>query len=81
MLIEKNGWDPSGTQLSIHNKIIESYKNIDLLGVTIENKLSFKKDIGKICTSATNKLNAIKWLPIKTIGENIHSSMALFWNR
>jgi hypothetical protein len=62
IIIEKNGRDTSGTPLNINNEIIKSSKEVALLGITVDNKLSFSNHITNICKIAGNQLNAIKRL-------------------
>lgn len=62
IIIEKNGRDTSGIPLNINNEIIKSSKEVVLLGITIDNKLSFSNHITNICKKAANQLNAIKRL-------------------
>ena len=46
--------------MSINNATVTSSKEVKLLGLTIDCKLSFSKHISNICKQAANKLNAIK---------------------
>ena len=62
IIIEKNGRDTSGIPLNINNDTITSSKEVTLLGITIDNKLSFNTHISNICKNAANQLNAIKRL-------------------
>ena len=62
ILIEKSGRDTSNTPLKINGKTIYTSKDVSLLGITIDNKLSFKTHIGILCRDAANKLNGIKRL-------------------
>ena len=43
----------------INNKIIEGSKSVKLLGVTIDNKLSFKEHVTNICNKVSQKLHAL----------------------
>ena len=45
--------------LKINNSIISSEKSVTLLGIEIDNKLNFDKQVSNICRKANNQLNAI----------------------
>ena len=45
--------------LNINNSIISSEKSVTLLGIEIDNKLNFDKQVSNICRKANNQLNAI----------------------
>ena len=45
--------------VKVDNEIIESKKNVKLLGVTIDNKLNFTEHITTICNKASSKLHAL----------------------
>ena len=62
IIIDKSGSNTSDIPLNINNKIIKSSDEVTLLGITIDNKLSFNKHIPNICKIAANQLNAIKRL-------------------
>jgi len=62
IIITKNGSDTSGIELKINGEIIHTQKEVTLVGVTIDNKLSFAPHISKICKTAANQLNSIKRL-------------------
>tara|TARA_B110001454_G_C12716814_1_gene432912 strand:- start:83 stop:3097 length:3015 start_codon:yes stop_codon:yes gene_type:complete len=62
IIIHKDGRDTSGIELNINNEHIKTSKDVILLGISIDNKLSFIKHISKICKSAANQLNSIKRL-------------------
>ena len=62
IIITKNGSDTSGIELKINGAVILSQKEVTLLGLTIDNKLSFYQHISKICISAGGQLNSIKRL-------------------
>ena len=48
--------------ISIEGEKIQNSKNEKLLGVTIDNKLSFTEHVHKICDKASQKLNALAQL-------------------
>ena len=60
IVITKNGQDTTGTKLKINNEVIDSSSEVTLLGVVIDNKLSFVPHISKMCKSASSILNALK---------------------
>ena len=62
IIMDKRGNDTSDIELNINNEIIKSSKEVTLLGITIDNKLSFSSHISKICKKAANQLNSIKRL-------------------
>ena len=62
IIIEKSGRDTSGIALNINDEIIHTQKEVTLLGVTIDNQLSFSTHISKICKMAASQLNSIKRL-------------------
>ena len=62
IIITKNGSDTSGIELKINGEIIQTQKEVTLVGVTIDNKLSFAPHISNICKAAANQLNLIKRL-------------------
>ena len=45
--------------LKINDSIISSEKSVTLLGIEIDNKLNFEKQVANICRKANNQLNAI----------------------
>ena len=46
-------------QLKIYSDDIEAIKSVTLLGIEIDNQLSFIQHISKLCSKATIQLNAI----------------------
>ena len=53
------GSEKTDLKIEINNKVIYPQKEVELLGLTIDNKLSFSLHIKRICKSANNKLCAI----------------------
>ena len=51
-------------QLNISNILIKSQNEVELLGITIDNKLNFSSHIKKTCSTANKKLSAIVRLRI-----------------
>ena len=45
--------------IKISNNILKNKNEVELLGVTIDNKLNFSSHINRICKTANNKLSAI----------------------
>ena len=62
LIVNKNKQDTSGHKLKINGENIETSKEVFLLGVTIDNKLSLSTHISEICRKAGNTLNGIKRL-------------------
>ena len=46
-------------KLKIYNKEIETTKSVSLLGIEIDNQLSFNLHISKLCSKAVMQLNAM----------------------
>ena len=62
IILKKNRSDTTRRIVKIKGKKIETDTDVALLGVAIDNKLSFKKHITDLCKKASAKLNAIKRL-------------------
>ena len=62
IILKKDKTDTSGIILKIDNKEIETTISVTLLGIKLDNKLSFQKYISEMCKAAGAKLNAIKRL-------------------
>jgi hypothetical protein len=60
IIIQKDRKDTSGIKLNINNTEILSEKEVTLLGIEIDNRLSFDGYLSKICKQASNILNALK---------------------
>ena len=60
ILIRKDGSDTAGIPLLINNMSINSSSEVTLLGLTIDNKLTFHKHISELCRKAASSLNALK---------------------
>ena len=56
-------------KLKIYNNEIETTKSVKLLGIEIDNQLSFNQHISKLCSKAAMQLNAICRLA-KFMGNN-----------
>ena len=46
-------------KLKIYNTEIETTKSVKLLGIEIDNRLSFNQHMSKLCSKAAMELNAI----------------------
>ena len=62
IILKKNRSDTNGREITIKGNVIETERDVESLGIIIDNKLSFKKHISSICKKASGKLNAIKRL-------------------
>ena len=60
IILYKDRRDTSGTKLTINNAEILSEKDATLLGIDIDNKLSFDNYISQMCKQAATILNALK---------------------
>ena len=60
IIIQKDRKDTSGIKLNINNTEILSEREVTLLGIDIDNRLSFDGYLSKICKQASNILNALK---------------------
>ena len=58
-IVKKNAKIKDSYPLEIHDQIINSESSVKLLGIEIDNKLSFDKHISTLCKKASNQLNAI----------------------
>ena len=54
--------DASGTSLSVNDHGVSTEPEIDLLGITIDYRLSFDTHFGNLCKKATRQINALKRL-------------------
>ena len=55
----KNCWMKDSYVVNINNQTINSENCVKLLGIKIDNTLSFSKHISTLCKRASNQLNAI----------------------
>ena len=62
IVLIKTNHNTAGIRIEFSRKTILSSNEIDLLGVTIDTKLSFDSHITKICRKASRQLNALKRL-------------------
>ena len=70
IVLTKTDHNTVGIRLEFSEKTILSSNEIDLLGITIDTKLSFDSHIAKICRKASRQLNALKrlgfYIPLDT---------------
>ena len=59
MLLQKSTKKVIQEKLQIDNNEIESDNSVTLLGITIDNRLSFDDHISKLCNKAAMQLNAV----------------------
>ena len=59
MLLQKSTKKVIQEKLQIDNNEIESENSVTLLGITIDNRLSFDDHISKLCNKAAMQLNAV----------------------
>ena len=62
IIITKDRQQTENYELNFKGKSISSSAKVDLLGMTIDNKLSFEFHISEICRKAGGQLNALKRL-------------------
>ena len=62
ILLTKSHSNTAGKTLKIKNNLIQSELKVELLGLTIDNRLSFHSHISSICKKAAKQLNALKRL-------------------
>ena len=62
VVLTKTDHNTAGIRLEFSKRTILSGNETDLLGVTIDTKLSFDSHITKICRKASRQLNALKRL-------------------
>ena len=73
IVIKKDGHDTTGINFKINNQEIQSSNEVTLLGVVIDNKLSFENHISDICKNAARILNSLKRQSKYVVGEKIRS--------
>lgn len=59
IVITKRNLQNTPATLSINNMTIKSKDSVELLGVTTDDKLTYKKHINKLCRWTSWQLNAI----------------------
>ena len=59
IVVKKNAEMKDSYPLNINDLTINSENSVKLLGIEIDNRLSFEKHISTLCNKASNQLNAI----------------------
>ena len=62
ILLTKSRSNTVGKTLKIKNNLIQSESKVELLGLTIDNRLSFHSHISSVCKKAAKQLNTLKRL-------------------
>ena len=59
IVVKKNSKMEDSYPLNINDLTINSENSVKLLGIEIDNRLSFEKHISTLCNKASNQLNTI----------------------
>ena len=59
IVVKKNAEMKDSYPLNVNDLTINSENSVKVLGIEIDNKLSFEKHIFTLCNNASNQLNAI----------------------
>ena len=70
--------DNSMITFAIENKQIKCKREVKLLGITIDEKLTFTRHIANICSLANNRLRALTRIKAEANQSNISSNIAFF---
>ena len=62
IIIRKGRKDTESIEININGKVLKTESEALLLGITLDNRLTFDIHIGNICKKAANKLNDLKRL-------------------
>ena len=62
IILKKDQTDASGTSLSVKDHVLSTETEVNLLGITIDYRLSFDTHIGNLCKKAARQINALKRL-------------------
>ena len=62
IILTKDRRDNTGIEITVNDTIIKSNEKVDLLGLTLDDKLSFETHVSAICKKASGQLNALKRL-------------------
>ena len=60
IIIRKDRKDTEGMEISINGKVLKAKSEVPLLGITLDDRLTFDIHTGNICKKAANQLNAVK---------------------
>ena len=60
IILTKDRRDNTGIEITVNDTIIKSNEKVDLLGLTLDDKLSFETHVSAICKKASGQLNALK---------------------
>ena len=56
IVLNKKCSDLTNTNFQVNNQLIKSVSSVQLLGIQIDDKLSFNLHISRVCKSAANQL-------------------------
>ena len=62
IILKKDQTDASGTSLSVKDHVLSTETEVNLLGITIDYRLSFDTHIGNLWKKAARQINALKRL-------------------
>ena len=62
LILKKDQTDASGTSLSVKDHVPSTETEVNLLGITIDCRVSFDTHIGNLCKKAARQINALKRL-------------------
>ena len=62
IILTKDRRNNTGIEITVNDTIIKSNEKVDLLGLTLDDKLSFETHVSAICKKASGQLNALKHL-------------------
>ena len=60
MILDKTSRQP--IILNINQIMVEGSQKVALLGLTIDNRLTFKDHVDMLCSTANYKLHALRWI-------------------
>ena len=59
IILTKHRRDNTGIEITVNDTIIKSNEKVDLLGLTLDDKLSFEMHVSAICKKASGQFNAL----------------------
>ena len=62
IIIRKDRKNTEGIEININGKVLKTESEVLLLGITLDNRLTFDIHIGNICKMVANQLNALERL-------------------